>query len=195
MGELDGTAQGQNSDRGRRRFDRAGLGNGKATAVTFAREGAQVFCVDRNQAAAQQTVDINRFRRRRGGRRSPPMLRVPAMSRRGGCLLKAYGRIDVLDNNVGIAEWAMSSDVSEASWDHVFNVNLKALPRHEARHPGDGAARRRLDHQYLVDRLDPPSRHLLCHLCHHQGRDEPDDATTAVEYAPKNIRVNAVLPA
>ena len=35
-----------------------GWGNGKATAVTFAREGAQVFCVDRNQAAAQQTVDI-----------------------------------------------------------------------------------------------------------------------------------------
>ena len=35
-----------------------GWGNGKATAVTFAREGAQVFCVDRNQATAQQTVDI-----------------------------------------------------------------------------------------------------------------------------------------
>ena len=35
-----------------------GWGNGKATAVTFAREGAQVFCVDRNTAAAQETVDI-----------------------------------------------------------------------------------------------------------------------------------------
>src|SRR5712672_4109495 len=35
-----------------------GWGNGKATAAIFAREGAQVFCVDRNQAAAQQTVDI-----------------------------------------------------------------------------------------------------------------------------------------
>src|SRR5258705_13641328 len=35
-----------------------GWGNGKATAVTFAREGAQGFCVDRNQAAAQETVDI-----------------------------------------------------------------------------------------------------------------------------------------
>src|SRR5437762_784932 len=34
-----------------------GWGNGKATAVTFAREGAQVFCVDRNAAAAQETVD------------------------------------------------------------------------------------------------------------------------------------------
>jgi len=35
-----------------------GWGNGKATAVTFAREGAQVFCVDRNGAAAEETVKI-----------------------------------------------------------------------------------------------------------------------------------------
>src|SRR4051794_16852866 len=35
-----------------------GWGNGKATAATFAREGAQVFCVGRNGRAAQETVDI-----------------------------------------------------------------------------------------------------------------------------------------
>src|SRR6266487_3493376 len=35
-----------------------GWGNGKATAVIFAREGAQVFCVDRNAAAAKETVEI-----------------------------------------------------------------------------------------------------------------------------------------
>ena len=35
-----------------------GWGNGKATAVTFAREGAQVFCVDRNAAAAEETAGI-----------------------------------------------------------------------------------------------------------------------------------------
>src|SRR6202035_3261310 len=35
-----------------------GWGNGKATAVTFAREGAQVFCVDRNGAAAAEPVKI-----------------------------------------------------------------------------------------------------------------------------------------
>ena len=35
-----------------------GWGNGKATAVTFAREGATVFCVDRNGAAAEETVNI-----------------------------------------------------------------------------------------------------------------------------------------
>ena len=35
-----------------------GWGNGKATAATFAREGAQVFCVDRNGAAAEETTKI-----------------------------------------------------------------------------------------------------------------------------------------
>ena len=40
--------------------------------------------------------------------------------------LKAYGRIDVLDNNVGIAEMGSVVEVNEASWDHVFAVNLKS---------------------------------------------------------------------
>jgi len=35
-----------------------GWGNGKATAVTFARQGVQVFCVDRNGEAARETVEI-----------------------------------------------------------------------------------------------------------------------------------------
>src|SRR5437762_9490260 len=35
-----------------------GWGNGKATAVTFAREGAKVFCADVNVAAAQETADL-----------------------------------------------------------------------------------------------------------------------------------------
>ena len=45
-----------------------GWGNGKATAVTFAREGAQVFCVDRNGAAAQETVEHHHRRGRQGDR-------------------------------------------------------------------------------------------------------------------------------
>ena len=35
-----------------------GWGNGKATAVAFAREGAKVFCADVNLAAAEETADI-----------------------------------------------------------------------------------------------------------------------------------------
>src|SRR5471032_2459964 len=35
-----------------------GMGNGRATALTFAREGAHVLCVDHNLASAQETVDL-----------------------------------------------------------------------------------------------------------------------------------------
>ena len=52
-----------------------GWGNGKATAVTFAREGAQVLCVDRNGAAAEETAAIIRPR-------AAPRSRLPPMSAR-----------------------------------------------------------------------------------------------------------------
>ena len=58
-----------------------GWGNGKATAVTFAREGAQVFCVDRNAAAAAETAGIIAAE---GGKAAAlrPMPRAPMTSRR-----------------------------------------------------------------------------------------------------------------
>ena len=37
---------------------REGMGNGRATAITFAREGACVLCVDRNLDSAQETADL-----------------------------------------------------------------------------------------------------------------------------------------
>jgi len=37
---------------------RPGMGNGKATAILFAREGARVACVDRNVEAAEETVSL-----------------------------------------------------------------------------------------------------------------------------------------
>ena len=47
-------------------------------------------------------------------------------SRRWWLLPETYGRIDVLDNNVGIAETGSVVDVAEADWDRVFAVNLKS---------------------------------------------------------------------
>ena len=57
-----------------------GWGNGKATAVTFAREGAQVFCVDRNAAAAERPSKIIAGE---GGKAWPsPPTSAPPTSRR-----------------------------------------------------------------------------------------------------------------
>src|ERR1700687_6500428 len=103
-----------------------GWGNGKATAVTFAREGAQVFCVDRNRAAAEETVDIITGEGGKAAAFTADVSRAGDVEAMVAACLKTYGRIDVLDNNVGIAEMGSVVEVSEADWDRVFAVNLKS---------------------------------------------------------------------
>ena len=172
-----------------------GWGNGKATAVTFAREGAQVFCVDRNAAAAEETVKIITGEGGKATAFTADVSRAAEVEAMVAACLKTYGRIDVLDNNVGIAEMGSVVEVDEAEWDRVFAVNLKsAYLRHEARHPGDAEAGRRLDHQYLLDRLDPPSRHFLCQLWRVKAAMNQMTRTTAVQFARDHVRVNCILP-
>src|SRR3954451_3087250 len=103
-----------------------GWGNGKATAVTFAREGAQVFCVDRNGAAAEETVKIITDEGGQAIAFTAEVSRVHEVEAMVAACLQAYGRIDVLDNNVGIAEMGSVVEVTEESWDRVFSVNLKS---------------------------------------------------------------------
>jgi len=102
-----------------------GWGNGKAAAVLFAREGANVLCVDLNEAAAQETVAMIRSE---GGQAEP--LQADAtieadVTRTVETCLNRYGRIDILDNNVGIAEVGGVVELSEQAWDRMFAINLK----------------------------------------------------------------------
>ena len=103
-----------------------GWGNGKATAATFARQGAQVFCVDRNGDAAQETVDIIKSEGGSAAAFTADVSRADQVAAMVQACLAAYGRIDVLDNNVGIAETGSVVDVDESEWDRVFAVNLKS---------------------------------------------------------------------
>src|ERR1700755_1374338 len=90
-----------------------GWGNGKATAVTFAREGAQVFCVDRNGAAAEETVHIIKSEGGQAAACTADVSRAADVEAMVAACLKAYGRIDVLDNNVGIASMGCVVEVAE----------------------------------------------------------------------------------
>ncbi len=81
-----------------------GWGNGKATAVTFAREGARVFCVDRNGAAAEETVKIIAAEGGTAAAFTADAANASEVEAMVAACLKAFGRVDVLDNNVGIAE-------------------------------------------------------------------------------------------
>src|SRR3954470_2828579 len=175
-----------------------GWGNGKATAATFAREGAQVFCVDRNTAAAKETVEIITGEGGKATAFTADVSREAEVEAMVAACLKAYGRIDVLDNNVGIAEVGSVVEVSEASWDHVFAVNLKS-PYFAMKHvipvmakQGGGSIR----HIPSIASL-ASIRHVgISYVSYTASKAAMNQMTrtAAVEFAPKHVRVNAILP-
>lgn len=104
-----------------------GWGNGKATAVLFAREGAKIFAVDINPTAAQETKSIID---QEGGICTVMKVDVSksdeVKSMIDQCMM-TYGRIDILHNNVGIVVIGGLEETSEETWDHVFAINLKSM--------------------------------------------------------------------
>ena len=102
-----------------------GWGNGKATAVAFAREGASVFCADANLAAAEETAHIIGSEGGTARAYRADVTRAGEVAGMVTACRHAFGRIDVLDNNVGIAELGGVVEASEDDWDRVMAVNLK----------------------------------------------------------------------
>lgn len=104
------------------------IGNGRATALLFAREGAEVVCVDRKQSAADETVAQIQDE---GGTAHAfeADIRDPASCAE---LIRAahakLGRIDILHNNVGIGGGdAPAHRLEESIWDRILDVNLKSM--------------------------------------------------------------------
>ena len=97
-----------------------GIGNGRATAVLFAREGARVLLVDQHAEAAERTLAMIRSGGGRGRRLRRPMSRVQADCRAMvDEAVRRWGRLDILDNNVGIDPRGILSvvDVTEKDWE------------------------------------------------------------------------------
>jgi NAD(P)-dependent dehydrogenase (short-subunit alcohol dehydrogenase family) len=172
-----------------------GWGNGKATAVTFAREGAQVFCVDRNPAAAEETVKIITGEGGKATAFAADVSRAAEVEAMVAACLKAYGRIDVLHNNVGIAEMGSVVDVAEAGWDRVFAVNLKsaylAMKHVIPVMIGQGGGS-------IINISSIASiRHVgISYVSYGTSKAAMNQMTrtTAVEFAARHVRVNAILP-
>lgn len=104
-----------------------GWGNGKAASVLFAREGARVACVDLDLAAAEETAALIAGE---GGEALALQADVSRADQVAACVAEAvqrFGRIDVLDNNVGILTVGGPVETSEADWDRVLAVNLKSM--------------------------------------------------------------------
>ena len=105
------------------------IGNGRAMAVLFAREGARVLCVDRDLARAEDTVaeivaaggEASAFEANITRATDCDALVVAAKQRLGG--------IDILVNNVGIGGGGdgPTHKATEAAFDRIVSVNLKGM--------------------------------------------------------------------
>jgi NAD(P)-dependent dehydrogenase (short-subunit alcohol dehydrogenase family) len=104
-----------------------GWGNGKVTAVSFAREGATVIAVDLNQKAAEETATIID---NKGGdvmALSADVTQSSAVVKVVSTVTEKFGRIDILHNNVGFTRMGGPLELSEADWYKAIDVNLTSI--------------------------------------------------------------------
>jgi NAD(P)-dependent dehydrogenase (short-subunit alcohol dehydrogenase family) len=104
-----------------------GWGNGKATSVLFAREGAKVFAVDLDAAAAEETRKIIESEGGVCHTHRANVAKAAEVEAMVAACMAAFGSIDVLVNNVGIARTGSIVTTAEADWDLVNDVNLKSV--------------------------------------------------------------------
>jgi NAD(P)-dependent dehydrogenase (short-subunit alcohol dehydrogenase family) len=104
-----------------------GWGNGKATAVLFAREGARIFGVDLDLAAANETRGLIEGEGGACVTHAADVSNADSVAAMVAACMSAFGRIDLLVNNVGIARVGGIVTTEEADWDLVNDVNLKSI--------------------------------------------------------------------
>jgi NAD(P)-dependent dehydrogenase (short-subunit alcohol dehydrogenase family) len=104
-----------------------GWGNGKASAVLTAREGARVFCVDLVPEAAEKTASIIREEGGEAEAHAADVSEGPSVEGAVQACVRAFGGLDLLHNNVGILEVGGPVELSEESWDRQMAVNLRSM--------------------------------------------------------------------
>ena len=106
---------------------RPGMGNGKATAILFAREGARVVAADINLEAAEETVNIIRGEGGEAIAVQADVTKEPDVKKLIETTISQYGKLDTVFNNVGIASGGTGLKVTLEEWDDVMGTNLKSI--------------------------------------------------------------------
>jgi NAD(P)-dependent dehydrogenase (short-subunit alcohol dehydrogenase family) len=172
-----------------------GWGNGKACAVTYAREGARVIAVDMELARAQETCDIITGE---GGTAIAlaadvaDSAAVKAVVDKG---LAAFGSIDILHNNVGISLRGGPVDLTEADWDRSMNCNLKSVFL-ACKHVLPVMERQRSGVIINISSILSQRISRYDQVAYYASKAGVDHLTraVAVKYASKGIRCNAIQP-
>lgn len=172
-----------------------GWGNGKACAAAFAREGASVVCFDLNGEAAENTAEIIRSEGGRAVSVAGDATSSEALKSAVETCLEHFGTIDILLNNVGVIAMGNVVTLKEEDWDRVFDINLKscylamkhAIPAMTAQ---GGGSIINISSISSLRYLNTPyvGYYTTKGALNHMTR------VTAAEFAPAQVRVNALLP-
>jgi NAD(P)-dependent dehydrogenase (short-subunit alcohol dehydrogenase family) len=172
-----------------------GWGNGRATAVLFAREGARVLVVDRDRAAGQETVDLIHSEKGVCDLSVTDVVDEQSVNRMLADCLRAFGRVDILHNNVGASLPGGPVEMSLEDFRSQLDLNLSSafltckavLPEMEAQ--GSGSI------------INVGSVGGLRHLGHdHIGYSASKagliqfSRQIAVRYGRHGIRCNTIIP-
>jgi len=104
-----------------------GWGNGRAAAVLFAAEGAQIFAVDRNASAMAETLDHIKAAGGTVATYSCDVTDSEAVRSMVEACRAKFGRVDILVNNVGGSAAGGPVEMSEEVWDAQIDLNLKSV--------------------------------------------------------------------
>jgi 3-oxoacyl-[acyl-carrier protein] reductase len=103
----------------------AGRGIGRAIALKFAQEGADVVCVSRTAENSEKVAAEVRALGRKAWALAVDVSDAEAVSAAAEKILADCGKVDILVNNAGVTRDGLLMRMSDADWDAVLNTNLK----------------------------------------------------------------------
>ncbi len=171
------------------------MGNGRATAIVFAREGAAVLLVDRDGDSAQETQQLIEAEQGVSSVCVADVVRGEDCRRMAAQCVETYDRIDILHNNVGIGTLGGPVELSEAEWDRVVDTNLKSmfLPcKHVLPHMEQQKSGAIINVSSMAAVRFAPFP-MLPYSASKAGVNALT-RSVAMQYAARGIRVNAIMP-
>lgn len=172
----------------------ATAGNGRATAIQLAREGAVVWCADRDESSAAETVELVR---QKGGSAYVVIADVAQESSIQHAVSQVLDQshgIDILVNNVGIgADDAPVEEITAEAYDKIFAVNLRGMAL-TCKHVMPGMRERRSGVVINVSSVAAFSAHANVAYKTTKAGVVALTQNLAVTYAPHGVRANCVVP-